>query len=157
MVTATSAWLLAMAVGPFGRTARAQSIPSDAQGGCPVAGATFATWFETGTPAPDGVVKPADSVNFPGVPNWDFYTWSKQMFLWLTSPAPATASSAGIGRWATVFEECRLHSSDRRDMAVTALTLLTRLPARSSEVESVDLRGNIRPAMISAHRLFGSN
>lgn len=39
----------------------------------------------------NGVVKPADSLNFtndPCLKNVDFYQWSEQMFLWLTSPAP---------------------------------------------------------------------
>jgi hypothetical protein len=43
-----------------------------------------------GMPTVNGVVKPADSVNFPNDPrlqNVDFYRWSEQMFLWLTSPA----------------------------------------------------------------------
>jgi hypothetical protein len=88
VAVATSVWLALIAVTPWVRTARAQTIPNDAQGGCPVPPATFATWFETGVPAQNGVVKPADSVNFPGNPNCDFYFWSKQMFLWLTSPAP---------------------------------------------------------------------
>jgi hypothetical protein len=80
---------LAIAIGLLGRGAGAQAIPTDPQGGCPVSAAKFASWFETGTPALNGVVKPADSVNFPGVPNCDFYDWSKQMYLWLTSPAPS--------------------------------------------------------------------
>ena len=67
MAPVTSALLLLMVVGPLGRTARAQSLPTDTQGGCPVAPATFATWFESGVPAQDGAVKPADSVAFPGV------------------------------------------------------------------------------------------
>ncbi|MFL6307661.1 MAG: hypothetical protein ACJ72H_29360 [Candidatus Sulfotelmatobacter sp.] len=75
---------------PVWRVAYAQqSIPNDPQGGCPVAANTFAGWFETGTPAANGIVKPADSVNFPNLPNCSFYEWSKQMFLWLTSPAPS--------------------------------------------------------------------
>src|SRR5262245_35551471 len=65
------------------------AIPTDPQGCCPVTPAKFAGWFETGVPAANGVVKPANSVTFPGVPNCDFYDWSKQMFLWLTSPAPS--------------------------------------------------------------------
>ena len=89
MATATTIWLTAIVVGPLGRTLRAQTIPSDSKGGCPVAAATFASWFETGVPAQDGVVKPADSVNFPNIPNCSFYEWSQQMFLWLTSPAPS--------------------------------------------------------------------
>jgi hypothetical protein len=89
IATATAVWLSAIAVGPLGWTVRAQTIPTDTQGGCPVAAATFNSWFETGVPAQDGVVKPADSVNFPDIPNCSFYEWSKQMFLWLTSPAPS--------------------------------------------------------------------
>jgi hypothetical protein len=73
---------------PVVRVHAQESIPNDPQGGCPVAVTTFASWFETGTPASNGIVKPADSVNFPNVPNCSFYEWSKQMFLWLTSPAP---------------------------------------------------------------------
>jgi hypothetical protein len=69
---------------------RAQTIPTDAQTTCTVPAATFASWFQSGTPALNGVVKPADSVAFPNIPNCSFYQWSKQMFLWLTSPAPAT-------------------------------------------------------------------
>jgi|SRR5579871_269614 len=68
---------------------RAQTIPNDASPTCTVPAATFSSWFQSGTPALNGVVKPADSLNFPNVPNCSFYQWSKQMFLWLTSPAPA--------------------------------------------------------------------
>jgi hypothetical protein len=68
---------------------RAQSIPSDAQGGCPIPAATFNPWFDLGHPTLNGVVKPADSLNFPNIPNCSFYQWSEQMFLWLTSPAPS--------------------------------------------------------------------
>ena len=56
-----------------------------------VPAALFASWFVSGTPTQDGVVKPADSVGFSNdvnLKNVDFYRWSEQMFLWLTSPAP---------------------------------------------------------------------
>ena len=69
----------------------AQTIPGDAQPTATVPAATFASWFQSGTPTANGVVKPADSVAFPnnpGLHNVDFYQWSWQMFLWLTSPAP---------------------------------------------------------------------
>src|SRR5690348_14360289 len=90
IATAAIAALVAFAVGPTEiPTLHAQSIPTDPLNGCPVPSATFAGWFETGVPAQDGVVKPADSTMFPGNPNCDFYFWSKQMFLWLTSPAPS--------------------------------------------------------------------
>src|SRR5262249_36629621 len=69
----------------------AQTIPPDPQATAPVPAATFASWFQSGTPTLNGVVKPADSVAFPnnpGLRNVDFYQWSWQMFLCLTSPAP---------------------------------------------------------------------
>jgi hypothetical protein len=69
--------------------AAAQTIPTDAQPpACNVSAATFNGWFESGSPSVNGVVNPADSVNFPGKTNCSFYEWSMQMFLWLTSPAP---------------------------------------------------------------------
>jgi hypothetical protein len=80
-----SAWLA------IGISAAAQVIPADAQPTATVPPALFASWFQSGTPTQDGVVKPADSVAFPNNPslrNVDFYQWSEQMFLWLTSPAP---------------------------------------------------------------------
>jgi hypothetical protein len=61
-----------------------------------VSTSTFDTWFESGTPTLNGVVNPADSVSFPATPNCSFYQWSKQMFLWLTSPAPAVYGSGGF-------------------------------------------------------------
>jgi hypothetical protein len=73
----------------------AQIIPNNARSNCPVAPATFNSWFEKGAPSLDGVVKPANSVTFPSIPNCSFYEWSKQMFLWLTSPAPDTYGGGG--------------------------------------------------------------
>jgi hypothetical protein len=87
-VISATAMTLVIAI-TSGGGAGAQVIPTDTQGGCPVTAAKFASWFETGVPAANGVVKPADSVNFPDIPNCTFYDWSKQMYLWLTSPAPS--------------------------------------------------------------------
>ena len=42
----------------------------------------------------NGVVNPANSLNAPQ-PNCGFYSWSEQMFLWLTSPAPAAYGGGG--------------------------------------------------------------
>lgn len=71
------------------------SVPADAQETCTVTTTEFASWFETGTVALDGVVNPADSVNFPDIPNCSFYQWSEQMFLWLTSPTPPHYGGGG--------------------------------------------------------------
>lgn len=76
-------------------TAGAQSIPTDAKATCTVTAAVFATWFQSGHPSLNGVVNPANSVTFPNTPNCSFYQWSKQMFLWLTSPAPETYGGGG--------------------------------------------------------------
>ena len=66
------------------------ALPVDAGSSCATSLTVpeFNTWFETGSVSLDGVVKPANSVAFPDVPNCSFYKWSEQMFLWLTSPAP---------------------------------------------------------------------
>src|SRR5271154_1136114 len=78
----------------------AQTIPSDPKPAspglaCTVTTTQFASWFQTGTPSLNGVVKPADSLNFNDTPNCSFYRWGYQMFLWLTSPAPATYCGGG--------------------------------------------------------------
>jgi len=71
-----------------GTAAEAQSVPPNPMSSCTVTPTLFASWFQSGTPALNGVVNPADSTTFPNTPNCSFYQWSKQMFLWLTSPAP---------------------------------------------------------------------
>jgi hypothetical protein len=69
--------------------ARAQTLPTDAKPTCAVSQSTFNTWFQSGGAANNGVVNPANGINFPNTPNCSFYQWAAQMFLWLTSPAPA--------------------------------------------------------------------
>ena len=64
-------------------------VPNDAKPTCTVSPVEFKSWFASGTVAANGIVDPADSVTFSNVPNCDFYKWSEQMFLWLTSPAPS--------------------------------------------------------------------
>ncbi|HET7437126.1 MAG TPA: hypothetical protein VFN10_20625 [Thermoanaerobaculia bacterium] len=71
--------------------ANAKQTCIDTTGGAPA----FATWFESGTVTKNGVVKPADSVNFPDSPNCSFYQWSEQMYLWLTSPSPSRYGGGG--------------------------------------------------------------
>lgn len=72
----------------------AQTVPTDPQGGCPIAPAAVAAMFQSGSVTLNGVVKPADStVNL--VPNCGFFTWTEQMFLWLTSPAPRRYGGGG--------------------------------------------------------------
>lgn len=63
-------------------------LPADAKALCPVTSSTFKTWFSSGTVTLNGAVNPANSITFPHNNDCDFYAWSEQMFLWLTSPAP---------------------------------------------------------------------
>jgi hypothetical protein len=70
-------------------------VPADPNPTCTVSASEFASWFESGIVTEHGVVNPADSVNFSNIPNCDFYRWSEQMFLWLTSPAPPRYGGGG--------------------------------------------------------------
>lgn len=67
----------------------AQSVPTDAAlNQCQVSPANVAAMFESGSVTLNGVATPADStVNL--IPDCGFFTWSHQMMLWLTSPAPS--------------------------------------------------------------------
>ena len=80
-----------MALAPsFIATAQAQTVlPQDAKPLCTVSAQNFKTWFG-GNVSLNGAVNPANSITFPNGGDCDFYMWSEQMFLWLTSPAPKT-------------------------------------------------------------------
>lgn len=87
--------LVAAAVCPPWQAHAQAVIPSDAKPTCTVAAPVFASWFKSGSVTVDGEVNPANSVTFPDIPNCSFYQWSEQMFLWLTSPTPATYGGGG--------------------------------------------------------------
>jgi len=75
---------------------RAQALPANAKPTCTVPAPVFASWFQSGTPALDGVVNPANSLTTPTTPNCSFYLWSEQMYLWLTSKAPVQYGSGRV-------------------------------------------------------------
>ena len=52
---------------------------------CNLTSAEFNAWFESGSVSENGSVVHANSVNFSHNNNCDFYKWSEQMFLWITS------------------------------------------------------------------------
>src|SRR5216684_1703965 len=96
---------------------RAQTIPTNASGGCPVPAGTFNGWFQSGTPSVNGVVKPANSLTFVPSSLCSFYQWSDQMFLWLLSPAPAAyGGGAHIFDSPTFYDVSPLNSSNQRTM-----------------------------------------
>lgn len=65
-------------------------LPQDADTTCAVSDAIFRSWFVKGE------LQPANSVEFPDKKNCDFYKWSEQMFLWLTSPDPHSKTGGRI-------------------------------------------------------------
>lgn len=87
-VPATAALLLA-------GTAAAQAVPTDPAniGACSMSPATVAAMFDGNHVTLNGVAKAADSTQVLA-PDCGFFNWSEQMFLWLTSPAPAAYGGA---------------------------------------------------------------
>lgn len=86
---ATAATALALS-----RPVDAQTLPNDAQGGCPISTPSLKAMFESGDITLNGVVKAADST-LPIGSFCGFFDWSEQMFLWLTSPAPKRYGGGG--------------------------------------------------------------
>ena len=64
-------------------------VPSDPQTSCTVPAADFNKWFAGGMVTANGLVVPANSVEFTPGSLCDFYKWSWQMFLWTNSPTPS--------------------------------------------------------------------
>ena len=73
----------------------ANRLPQDVKISCTVTDSTFNSWFVGGKASENGQVMPANSVTFPHGNNCDFYKWSEQMFLWITSPTTSGAYSPG--------------------------------------------------------------
>jgi hypothetical protein len=74
-------------------------LPQDVKESCTVTETDFNSWFKSGKATENGLVEPANSVTFPHNNNCDFYKWSEQMFLWITSP-----SSGSYGNKGTILE-----------------------------------------------------
>jgi hypothetical protein len=70
---------------PLSSSLQPVALPQDVDNTCSVAAAAFASWFADGKVTENGVVNPANSIAFPDSNNGNFYKWSEQMFLWLTS------------------------------------------------------------------------
>ena len=73
-------------------SAFAQPLPPDPQQTCT---ANIAPWFVSGSVTLNGAVNPADSLTLNTSNNCNFYLWSEQMFLWLTSPASSIYGGSG--------------------------------------------------------------
>lgn len=128
--------------------AHAQTIPNDPQISapfdCSVSPTMFNSFFHSGSAAVDGVVDPANSVTFPdntGLHNCDFYQWSQQMFLWLTSPAPPSYGGGG-GR---IFASPQFYTVSPAD-ANGKRTLISNSPGLLRFI-------SVRAAQVGAHGL----
>lgn len=76
--------VLAIVVAAGATPAFAQTLPPDAS---PTCTANIAPWFASGSITANGAVNPANSLTLNTSNNCNFYLWSEQMFLWMTSPA----------------------------------------------------------------------
>lgn len=78
-------------------------LPADVLPSCVVQNTDFDSWFTSGKVTKDGKVNAANSVTFQHLNNCDFYKWSEQMFLWLTSPTTDGDYSKGTVMESPVF------------------------------------------------------
>jgi len=104
----------------------------------------FNGFFHSGTATVNGVADPANSVTFSNDTskhNCDFYQWAQQMFLWLTSPAPA-AYGGGGGR---IFASPAFYTVSPADSTGKR----TLIPNQANGL----LRLNLRAAQVGAHGL----
>jgi len=76
-----------------GGTMAQSQLPPNVLASCTVSQDTFNHWFGNDTATNGGFVKPANSVTFQHQNNCQFYQWSEQMFLWLTSPSKDKSST----------------------------------------------------------------
>ena len=69
-----------------------QSLPTDPQQTCI---ANISPWFVSGSVTLNGAVNPANSLMLDTSNNCNFYLWSEQMFLWMTSPSASIYGGNG--------------------------------------------------------------
>lgn len=60
-------------------------LPQNVKPLCDLSENEMASWFKSGKITENGIVTPANSVDFIHKTNCDFYKWSERMFLWMTS------------------------------------------------------------------------
>ncbi|MBC8753215.1 hypothetical protein H2O64_00945 [Kordia sp. YSTF-M3] len=70
-------------------------LPTDVLQSCTVSNSDFNSWFASKTVSENGAVNAANSVTAVHNNNCDFYKWSEQMFLWITSPNTSGDYSSG--------------------------------------------------------------
>jgi hypothetical protein len=91
-------------------------LPQDVKESCVVSQTEFDSWFASGKVSENGLVKPANSVSFPHNNNCDFYKWSEQMFLWISSPASGKFGSGGTVMESPEFYTVTPESNKQRQL-----------------------------------------
>lgn len=126
-------------------TADSEYLPQDVKQSCTVSETEFNSWFATGKVTENGLVEPANSVAFPHNNNCDFYKWSQQMFLWITSPASGSYGSNG-----TVLESPVFYNVSPQDPVTGKRTLEAHKPnVLLSAVSNINQSGpNRLPVLI---------
>lgn len=107
------------------------TFPPDVQQSCPLTPQQFATWFAGGRVTPNGLVLPANSVTFQHQNSCEFYQWSSQMFLWLTSPA---YGSNGFVFNSPVFYGVSVENNSQRTLIPNRPGAVRRLALRNGQV-----------------------
>ncbi len=90
------------------------TLPQDVLASCTITKTTFDTWFASGKAEPNGLVLPANSVTFPHQNNCDFYQWSENMFLWLTSPNGSKYGSGNTVLESPIFYDVLPEGADKK-------------------------------------------
>jgi len=96
-------------------------LPSNPLVSCTIPKDSFSRWFVNGQPAVNGAVQPGNSVLFPSSDNCDFYQWSQQMFLWMTSPASGTYGGNSIVLESPLFFDVSPENADTQRFLIPHL------------------------------------
>ncbi len=143
-------------------------IPDDVDATCTVSSGEFNGWFANGKAAPNGRVLPANSAGFPNSSDCDFYKWSEQMLLWVTSPLSESQPSGGIelqsGTFYTVLPSNQAGnrtlvqntpgrpitaSGSIKNRGVNNLPVIIDKKGRMWEVEVLEEKGNLKNTVTS--------
>lgn len=114
---------------------------------CSLGTTEFAGWFQptsvtAGAVNLNGIANPANSLTFSDNPNCDFYKWSEQMFLWLTSPAPPNYGGGGghVFQSPVFYDVSPLDSLFDRTLIPHRAGIFPNLSLRASKVGSHGLQ-----------------
>ncbi|WP_046755043.1 hypothetical protein [Kordia jejudonensis] len=91
-------------------------LPADVLQSCTVSSSDFSSWFASATVSKDGAVNAANSVTAVHENNCDFYKWSEQMFLWVTSPNTSGDYSSGTVMESSSFYTVSTVNNDTRTL-----------------------------------------